>query len=412
MKLDIGCGPKCLPGFVGVDRFQMPGVQVIADLNETLPFEDDSVELVHAAHSLEHVADLMFTMKELYRVCKHKAQICIVVPYYEQKLNLANPYHLQVFNEHTPRFWSSCSWAPIDKEEYYHPHAVTWGLSHSDHSDPGLEIRLLRMEFFYFPQFHSMDKARQREARQYLTDVCHQIVYHLVVWKDHDEDDYTHLIDNLDRYPFLDTPALQEARTDADNCQAASFATISYGEKILSQKLSEQRNYIAMCERKLARNEKLLQLLSGELALLDSELSSFDDHLSKTYSSRGHFQLGKTIPDEGYVEYNVDGAGECTSISVCICLSSDAHGAQLGMELVDKRNNVIMNCLQDLAGVNDIGVVKFPFGRTLRQEDLSLVRFFGRLQDSCAKVVECSVTSRWPMRRTKIVPYVCFSNYE
>ena len=35
------------------------------------------------------------------------AQVCIVAPYYNQGLNLANPYHVQVFNEHSPRFWTA-----------------------------------------------------------------------------------------------------------------------------------------------------------------------------------------------------------------------------------------------------------------------------------------------------------------
>ena len=77
IKLDLGCGRAKSPGFIGVDRFALPGVDLVVDLNKRLPFEDDSVDLISASHSLEHIENLMATMSELYRVCKHGAQICV-----------------------------------------------------------------------------------------------------------------------------------------------------------------------------------------------------------------------------------------------------------------------------------------------------------------------------------------------
>lgn len=183
LKIDLGCG-GCKPeGFVGVDRFPIPNVDVVADLNERLPFDDDAVSLLYSSHALEHVADLMSTMREIFRICKHGAQICIIAPYFDQKLNLANPYHLNVFNEHTPRFWTDWEVGPAETEDYYHPHADHWGLSRSDHSNPGLDLRLFKMEFFYFPAYRHLSTQQQRRYRQQRFDVCDQIMYHLVVWK-------------------------------------------------------------------------------------------------------------------------------------------------------------------------------------------------------------------------------------
>src|SRR6266850_605883 len=93
VRVDLGCGRIKLPGFIGVDRFPMPGVDIVADLDERLPFADDSVDMVYASHSLEHVSDLSQVMREVHRICKHGAQLCIVAPYHQQGLNLANPYH-------------------------------------------------------------------------------------------------------------------------------------------------------------------------------------------------------------------------------------------------------------------------------------------------------------------------------
>src|ERR1039458_8172909 len=117
VRIDLGCGTNKQNGFIGVDRYPLPGVDAIADMNEPLPFRDDSVDLLVASHSLEHVNNLLATMKEVYRICKHGAQLCLIAPYSEQKLNLANPYHTCVFNEHTPRFWTPYPSAPVRSEE-------------------------------------------------------------------------------------------------------------------------------------------------------------------------------------------------------------------------------------------------------------------------------------------------------
>ena len=181
--IDLGCGPKKHPGFIGVDRYPLGGVDIVADMNRTLPFRDDSVDLLLASHSLEHVETLLATIKEVYRICKHGTQLCIIAPYSEQKLNWANPYHKCVFNEHTPRFWTDYPITPVDLEEYDHPHASTWGLSKTDNSKPGIDIRIVRMECFYFPRYAGLPSSEQRRLRQERTDVCEQIMYHLIVWK-------------------------------------------------------------------------------------------------------------------------------------------------------------------------------------------------------------------------------------
>ncbi|WP_052062182.1 class I SAM-dependent methyltransferase [Pseudomonas soli] len=184
VKVDLGCGKRKQQDFIGVDRFPMPEVDVIADLDGVLPFPDSSVDLLFSSHALEHVGDLMMTMREIYRVCKHGAQVCIVAPYYEQKLNLANPYHIGVFNEHTPRFWTDHPHVPVAREDFPDPVPRPWGLSRSDNSSPGLDIRLANMEFFYFPKYRFLPVEEQRLLRSQRLDVCEQIIYQLIVWKE------------------------------------------------------------------------------------------------------------------------------------------------------------------------------------------------------------------------------------
>ncbi|MCS7073098.1 MAG: class I SAM-dependent methyltransferase, partial [Bacteroidia bacterium] len=220
VKLELGCGTTKSLGFIGTDRFRLPGVDVQIDLNRPLPFASNSVDLLYASHSLEHVDDLMFVMSEIYRVCKHRAQVCIVAPYYQQTLNFANPYHKQVFNEHTPRFWTNSNSVPIDKSEFDHPASYLWGLAQSDNSLAQIDIRLIRMEFFYFPEYRHLPAEERRQARKKNFDVCDQIMYNLIVIKEPvDDDNMKEIIETTSFYepPYVTIRRLTEQMQETQN---------------------------------------------------------------------------------------------------------------------------------------------------------------------------------------------------
>jgi predicted SAM-dependent methyltransferase len=53
VRLNVGCGHIPHPDKLNVDRRELPGVDVIADA-DNLPFEPASIDLIYAAHLLEH----------------------------------------------------------------------------------------------------------------------------------------------------------------------------------------------------------------------------------------------------------------------------------------------------------------------------------------------------------------------
>ncbi len=184
VRIDLGCGTKALPGFVGVDHSPLPGVDVVADLERPLPVADSCADLVHASHSLEHVRNLVPVMEEIWRICRPGAQVAIVAPYGQQGLNLANPFHHEIFNEHSPRFWTDAGTCTVDAAEWYRPpHGTIWGLSTSEHTRPRLDLRLVRMEFLYFDRYRNFPPWLQRKMRLGHLDVCDQVIYHLVAVK-------------------------------------------------------------------------------------------------------------------------------------------------------------------------------------------------------------------------------------
>jgi SAM-dependent methyltransferase len=80
-SVDLGCGDGKVKGALGVDNVQIPGVDIVADLNQGLPFKDNSVDNVVVFHILEHVDDFIGTMNEIWRICKDGAHVYVRVPH-------------------------------------------------------------------------------------------------------------------------------------------------------------------------------------------------------------------------------------------------------------------------------------------------------------------------------------------
>jgi len=291
VKLDLGCGASKPEGFIGVDRFALSGVDLIADLNHFLPIKDHSADLVLCSHSLEHVENLYETMKEIYRICRHGAQVCIIAPYGQQSLNLANPFHKQIFNEDTPRFWTNCTHTLIDPKEYHHPHAGgSWGLASSDNSPAEMDFRCLRMEFFYFPEYRYLSEEEQRSARKKYLNVCDQIIYHLVaIKKPTSEDDMEEIIKQMDYYepPYITIRRYQERSEFLGNELKQAKATLRSNE---SERL-DLRNRLEDRERKLRDALNKIQNLENEMT--QWRMRSFEE--AKRYEEiRKELELYKT----------------------------------------------------------------------------------------------------------------------
>lgn len=94
MKLNLGCGNKKKEGFVGVDAFDCDAVDIIADLNEKLPFEDSVVEEIWMDNVIEHIPDLPKLFKELHRICRAGATITIITPHFASIASWRDPTHV------------------------------------------------------------------------------------------------------------------------------------------------------------------------------------------------------------------------------------------------------------------------------------------------------------------------------
>jgi predicted SAM-dependent methyltransferase len=91
MKLNLGCGPKMMDGFVNVDmanNYSQMQPDVVCDITGPLPFDD--VDEIHAYHVLEHlvpfkVADVLTEWK---RALKPGGLLVIEVPCFDKIMKL------------------------------------------------------------------------------------------------------------------------------------------------------------------------------------------------------------------------------------------------------------------------------------------------------------------------------------
>jgi hypothetical protein len=273
IKLDLGSGLKTQDGFFGIDRRFLPGLALVADIEHPLPVKENSVDIILASHSLEHINNLQGLLKEIYRICRHGAQVCIVAPYSQQGLNFANPFHKQQFNEHTPRFWTTSRTAGVDSADYYHPHADGWGLAESDHSKAEVDFRCLRMEFFYFPEYRYLPPEKQREARKKYIDVCDQIMYHLIVVKTPtDKNQLQKLWEQNNYYE----PPYVTARRLSEQTEVRSQASMEIHETAIAQiqaSLQSREIELDQLRQELISNQRNLGKSQDQLADRERELT-------------------------------------------------------------------------------------------------------------------------------------------
>ena len=88
-KLDLGCGVRKKPGFIGID-YMGETADINIDLaTHPIPFPKDSVEEVWSNHFLEHldIEGVCKVMQEIHRVCKPNALVEIRVPHFSGLTN-------------------------------------------------------------------------------------------------------------------------------------------------------------------------------------------------------------------------------------------------------------------------------------------------------------------------------------
>lgn len=142
--LNLGCGKSNPKEFYGIDIQDLPGVDMVANLNFGIQLSDNTFDLVLAKDFLEHI-DMnkrIRIMEEIYRVLKPGGKLTFEVPSTDgnNRGAFADPTHVSFWNEIS--FWYylddkygkgfrslydiKCWFIPRHLETYYNEWNVTY----------------------------------------------------------------------------------------------------------------------------------------------------------------------------------------------------------------------------------------------------------------------------------------------
>ena len=93
MKLNVSCGFDYKEGYVNIDMDRRLRADIYRNLEQGLPFSDNTVDEIFSKHTLEHICpdNIHFVIYEFWRVCKKGALIKVIVPI--NKGWMSNPEH-------------------------------------------------------------------------------------------------------------------------------------------------------------------------------------------------------------------------------------------------------------------------------------------------------------------------------
>jgi ubiquinone/menaquinone biosynthesis C-methylase UbiE len=106
-KLHLGCGTDIREGWVNLDSADLPGVDIVCDIEDLpLPFEDEEFDEIRCDNILEHV-DYIPVLKEIHRILKTGGQLRIRVPHFTSRNSYRDPTHKNCFSVETFIFFVS-----------------------------------------------------------------------------------------------------------------------------------------------------------------------------------------------------------------------------------------------------------------------------------------------------------------
>ncbi len=123
-KLHLGCGTDIKEGWVNLDIANIPGVDVVHNIDDLpLPFPDNSFDEVLCQFILEHVTWIPI-LRDIHRTLAPGGKLHISVPHFTSKQNFTGPQHKHLFSVETFDFF-----VPSTKTYQTHAHYFDFSFS-------------------------------------------------------------------------------------------------------------------------------------------------------------------------------------------------------------------------------------------------------------------------------------------
>jgi len=106
VKINLGCNQNALRGWINVDIHEFDGVDVVANLEERWPWDDNSVDYIRAYDILEHLHSPIHSMNEAWRVLAHGGILEVLVPSTDGRGAFQDPTHVSFWNQNSFLYYS------------------------------------------------------------------------------------------------------------------------------------------------------------------------------------------------------------------------------------------------------------------------------------------------------------------
>ena len=137
MKLNLGCSNSLVSGYINVDIAETPGV-VRVDLSVApWPWADSTIEHIIAHDIIEHLANKIQTMNEIYRVLVPNGTVHIVVPTTDGPGAWQDPTHVSFWNMNSFKYYYHGSEEQRRFAKAYNITAMFRAISSTLHPDQG-----------------------------------------------------------------------------------------------------------------------------------------------------------------------------------------------------------------------------------------------------------------------------------
>jgi len=110
--LNLGCGNNLIDGAHNLDY---PDWDADVDY---IPYHQESIDIIHAYHFLEHVEDPIDNLRDMQRVLKPGGIVNICVPYYSSNMAHHDLDHKS--------FWTERTFKNLFRDEYYSKNSEGW----------------------------------------------------------------------------------------------------------------------------------------------------------------------------------------------------------------------------------------------------------------------------------------------
>jgi hypothetical protein len=103
LAIDMGAAHRKRSGYLGLDQYAQPGVDIVADVTEGVPLPGSSVGVIRAVDFLEHIPDKIAIFNEIYRLLAHGGMLISMTPSTDGRGAFQDPTHVAFYNENA--FW-------------------------------------------------------------------------------------------------------------------------------------------------------------------------------------------------------------------------------------------------------------------------------------------------------------------